>query len=113
MAFAQTIGTTHYVFPDLKTLLARATPFRSGDALAGVAAESAEERIAAQRALADQMVAYWSRFVATGAPDVEGQPFWPRLDPQRPQRLSLQTSGPVVSADFAERHRCGFWAARG
>ena len=53
MAFAQTIGTTHYVFPDLRTLLARATPFRSGDALAGVAAESAEERIAAQRALAD------------------------------------------------------------
>jgi ethanolamine ammonia-lyase large subunit len=53
MAFAQIIGTTRYVFPDLKTLLARATPFRSGDALAGVAAESAEERIAAQRALAD------------------------------------------------------------
>ena len=53
MAFAQHIGTTRYVFPDLKTLLARATPFRSGDALAGVAAESAEERIAAQRALAD------------------------------------------------------------
>jgi ethanolamine ammonia-lyase large subunit len=53
MAFAQHIGTTRYVFPDLKTLLARATPFRSGDALAGVAAESAEERMAAQRALAD------------------------------------------------------------
>ncbi len=53
MAFAQHIGTTRYVFPDLKTLLVRATPFRSGDALAGVAAESAEERIAAQRALAD------------------------------------------------------------
>ena len=53
MPFAQTIGTTRYVFPDLKTLLARATPFRSGDTLAGVAAESAEERIAAQRALAD------------------------------------------------------------
>lgn len=53
MAFAQNIGTTRYVFADLKTLLARATPFRSGDALAGVAAESAAERIAAQRALAD------------------------------------------------------------
>jgi para-nitrobenzyl esterase len=66
-----------------------------------------------QRELADQMVAYWSRFVTTGAPDVEGQPFWPRLDPQRPQRLSLQTPEPVVSTDFAERHRCGFWAARG
>jgi ethanolamine ammonia-lyase large subunit len=34
-------------------LLARATPFRSGDALAGVAAASASERVAAQMALAD------------------------------------------------------------
>jgi ethanolamine ammonia-lyase large subunit len=59
MPFAQTIGTTRYVFPDLKTLLARATPFRSGDALAGVAAESAEERIAAQRALADLPVKHF------------------------------------------------------
>ncbi len=59
MGFAQTIGTTRYVFPDLKTLLARATPFRSGDALAGVAAESAEERIAAQRALADVPVRHF------------------------------------------------------
>lgn len=53
MAFAHSIGTTRHVFADLKTLMARATPFRSGDALAGVAAQSAEERIAAQRALAD------------------------------------------------------------
>jgi ethanolamine ammonia-lyase large subunit len=34
-------------------LLARATPLRSGDALAGLAATSAEERVAAQMALAD------------------------------------------------------------
>jgi ethanolamine ammonia-lyase large subunit len=53
MGFAQTIGGTRYVFEDLKTLLARATPFRSGDALAGVVAGSAAERVAAQRALAD------------------------------------------------------------
>ena len=59
MAFAQHIGTRRYVFPDLKTLLARATPFRSGDALAGIAAESAEERIAAQRALADLPLAHF------------------------------------------------------
>ncbi len=45
-------GTTHR-FPDLPTLLARATPHRSGDALAGLAAESAEQRVAAQLALAD------------------------------------------------------------
>lgn len=45
-------GTTH-VFPDLRTLMARATPLRSGDGLAGLAAGSAEERVAAQMALAD------------------------------------------------------------
>lgn len=39
---------------DLKTLLARATPPRSGDRLAGIAAESAEDSITARMALADQ-----------------------------------------------------------
>jgi ethanolamine ammonia-lyase large subunit len=53
MALTQTIGTTRYVFGDLKTLLARASPDRSGDRLAGVAAGSAEERVAARMALAD------------------------------------------------------------
>jgi ethanolamine ammonia-lyase large subunit len=48
-----TIGARRYVFDDLKTLLAKATPLRSGDALAGLAAESGEERVAAQFALAD------------------------------------------------------------
>jgi ethanolamine ammonia-lyase large subunit len=45
------------VFPDLRCLLARATPFRSGDALAGLAAASAAERVAAQLALADTPLA--------------------------------------------------------
>jgi ethanolamine ammonia-lyase large subunit len=40
-------------FGDLKTLLAKATPQRSGDDLAGVSAESPAERVAAQMALAD------------------------------------------------------------
>jgi len=51
--YAWTIGSRRYTFADLKTLLAKATPLRSGDALAGVAAESGEERVAAQYALAD------------------------------------------------------------
>jgi ethanolamine ammonia-lyase large subunit len=51
--YGATIGTTRYAFPDLKTLLAKATPARSGDALAGIAAGSEEERVAAQFALAD------------------------------------------------------------
>jgi ethanolamine ammonia-lyase large subunit len=53
MAFRHSIAGTSHVFEDLRTLLARASPFRSGDALAGVAASSAAERVAAQRALAD------------------------------------------------------------
>jgi ethanolamine ammonia-lyase large subunit len=52
-AYRCTIGQTVYSFADLKTLLAKATPLRSGDELAGIAAHSAEERVAAQMALAD------------------------------------------------------------
>jgi ethanolamine ammonia-lyase large subunit len=52
-AFQHTVGGRAYRFADLKTLLARATPLRSGDTLAGIAAESAEERVAAQMALGD------------------------------------------------------------
>src|SRR5690242_16302546 len=53
MLYAQTLGTTRYVFDDLKTLLARASPDRSGDRLAKLAAQSGEERVAARMALAD------------------------------------------------------------
>jgi ethanolamine ammonia-lyase large subunit len=53
MAYRRTIDATSYVFPDLRDLLAKATPPRSGDSLAGIAAESAEQRIAARMALAD------------------------------------------------------------
>ncbi|MFC7475501.1 ethanolamine ammonia-lyase subunit EutB [Dankookia sp. GCM10030260] len=59
MGFAQVVGGTRHVFPDLRTLLARATPLRSGDVLAGVAAASAQERVAAQRALADLPLAHF------------------------------------------------------
>jgi len=53
MPIVQTIGATRYVFDDLKTLLARASPDRSGDRLAGLAARTNEERVAARLALAD------------------------------------------------------------
>ncbi len=53
MSFRHTVRQRTYVFDDLKTLLARASPLRSGDELAGVTAGSAEERVAAQMALAD------------------------------------------------------------
>ena len=53
LSYQATLGSLVYRFSDLKTLLAKATPKRSGDELAGVAAQSAEERVAAQIALAD------------------------------------------------------------
>jgi ethanolamine ammonia-lyase large subunit len=53
MPYAHTLAGTRHAFADLRTLLARATPFRSGDALAGIAAGSAAERVAAQMALAE------------------------------------------------------------
>ena len=51
--YASTIGNVVYHFDDLKTLLAKASPGRSGDDLAGLSAASAEERVAAQMALSD------------------------------------------------------------
>jgi ethanolamine ammonia-lyase large subunit len=51
--FGHSVGVLQYRFNSLATLLARATPARAGDALAGIAAQSAEERVAAQMALAD------------------------------------------------------------
>jgi len=53
MSFHHTIGRKTYRFNDLKTLLGKASPHRSGDVLAGLCAESYEERVAAQIALAD------------------------------------------------------------
>ncbi len=47
------LGNKHIQFDDLKSLLGKATPLRSGDVLAGLSAESSEERVAAQICLAD------------------------------------------------------------
>ena len=53
MAYRQTLGGVNWQFADLRVLLARASPARSGDALAGLAAGSATERMAARLALAE------------------------------------------------------------
>ena len=52
-AYHASVGGTRHSFADLAALLAAATPLRSGDVLAGVAAASEEARIAARFALAD------------------------------------------------------------
>ena len=53
MPWSITLAGQSYRFENLQTLMAKATPHRSGDSLAGLAAETAEEHVAAQYLLAD------------------------------------------------------------
>ncbi|HEX8978372.1 MAG TPA: ethanolamine ammonia-lyase subunit EutB [Parasulfuritortus sp.] len=53
MSYRHSVGAESYVFRDLKDLLAKATPARSGDYLAGVAAGSYAQRVAARMCLAE------------------------------------------------------------
>lgn len=53
MRYSHTVDGHRYTFETLKDLLAKASPARSGDYLAGVAAGHDEERVAAQMVLAD------------------------------------------------------------
>ncbi|MDB5626472.1 MAG: ethanolamine ammonia-lyase large subunit [Tardiphaga sp.] len=53
MPYKMTIEGTVFSFGDLKDLMAKATPERSGDQLAGIAADGPVQRLAAQMALAD------------------------------------------------------------
>jgi ethanolamine ammonia-lyase large subunit len=89
MQYAHTLAGTRYVFPDLRTLLARATPFRSGDALAGLAASSAAERVAAQMALADVPLA-----------DILADPVIP-YESDEVTRLIIDSHDPVAFAPVA------------
>ena len=53
MTYQARVGVASYHFADLRELMAKASPLRSGDQLAGIAAENARERVAAAQALAD------------------------------------------------------------
>jgi ethanolamine ammonia-lyase large subunit len=53
MAYAHAVGGITYSFADLKDVLAKASPARSGDYLAGIAARTAAERMAAKMCLAE------------------------------------------------------------
>jgi ethanolamine ammonia-lyase large subunit len=53
MPYSQTIRGSTHTFADLRTLLAKASPLRSGDQLAGIAAETSQERVIAQITLSE------------------------------------------------------------
>jgi para-nitrobenzyl esterase len=67
----------------------------------------------AQRQLSEQMIAYWSQFVTTGAPKVTGQPGWPKAgpDPVGKPRMSLRPEASRVTTTFETEHQCPFWAS--
>ncbi len=53
MAYRQTLGGSSWTFDSLADLMAKASPPRSGDVLAGIAAASSRQNVAAKIALAD------------------------------------------------------------
>ena len=67
MSYAHTAGGENYRFADLKEVLAKASPARSGDYLAGVAAANSVERMAARMCLAELPVTVFLNAIsATG-----------------------------------------------
>ncbi len=93
--YATHLADTAHTFPDLRTLLARASPDRAGDRLAGLAAENQQARVAARIALADVPL---TRFLAE-----------PLIDPDTDEvsRLILDQSRRkrLRARRFAERRR--------
>src|SRR3954452_22907398 len=84
-----TLGGHTYEFPSLSDLLAKATPARSGDVLAGIAAESQAQRVAAQYVLADVPLATFLDEQVVG------------YDEDDVTRLILDTHDPVAFAPVA------------
>jgi ethanolamine ammonia-lyase large subunit len=89
MPFHSTLRGQRFNFADLRELLAKANEEKSGDALAGIAAASQRERVAAKRALADVRL---SEIVNS-----------PIVDPERDEvtRLILDTHDRAALGDIA------------
>jgi para-nitrobenzyl esterase len=68
---------------------------------------------AAQRTLSSQMIAYWTRFAATGNPNRRPAPNWPKFSASRPdiQELIPNATAPESSAKFSAAHQCPFWSS--
>jgi para-nitrobenzyl esterase len=64
----------------------------------------------AQGELSNQMISYWTTFVKTGDPNSEFVPRWPRYSPDAQEMVSLKAANTRVKTDFADDHKCGFWA---
>jgi para-nitrobenzyl esterase len=65
-------------------------------------------RGAAQQALSNAMIGYWSSFARIGVPSAAGEPAWPKLTGTGGPTLQMNPAG-IRTADVAAEHHCGFW----
>lgn len=94
MSYKTLIENTFFRFRDLKELMAKATPERSGDQLAGIAAEGPVERLAAQMALADlPLKAFLSEELISSEGDEVSQLIADRHNPKAFSAVSSLTVG--------------------
>ncbi|MFZ5893378.1 MAG: carboxylesterase/lipase family protein [Myxococcota bacterium] len=66
-----------------------------------------------QRFLAQQMVEYLGAFAERRNPNLWFQPYWPRYDDRDEAVLRFRPNAVRVRLDFAQEHRCEFWAELG
>jgi para-nitrobenzyl esterase len=62
-----------------------------------------------QQKLADQLIRYWTRFAATGNPNGDDSPAWPRFRPADVQSLAPGEGG-IKPVGLSVEHHCEFWA---
>lgn len=72
-----------------------------------VPADAWRQASADQRALSDTMIAYWTRFAATGDPSTPDTPPWPKYP--LVQKLEPGNIAPISADAFARDHKCHFW----
>ncbi|RRS01236.1 carboxylesterase/lipase family protein [Glycomyces terrestris] len=63
----------------------------------------------AQRELARDMIAYWTRFARTGDPGRGPQPAWDPVDADPAPRVQSLAPGTIGPADVWAAHQCPFW----
>ena len=103
--YSHTINNVTYSFADLKTLLAKASPIRSGDQLAGIAAQSLTEMVAAQYALADlPLKTFLTDFVIPPETDEVSRLILQQHDAEKFNAISHLTVGEL--RDFLLSYHC-------
>lgn len=103
--YTHTISQVTYQFPDLKTLLAKATPIRSGDLMQGIAAESLTEMVAAQYALANlPLKTFLNEFVIPPELDEVSRLIQSQHNPEKFTSISHLTVGEL--RDYLLSHTC-------